>query len=71
MKYEVVRVYDEEVVSKGGIFLEKRSEEYTQKELKTKLIKWCVEHHMSSGLYCIKYVGYDVDVMYPEYFNKR
>lgn len=70
--YVVVRQYDEydeKVV--GKIDMEGFAEDYTQKQLKVMLLKWCIANDMGSGVYCIKIKGYDVECMYPEYFQKR
>ena len=69
--YEVVRVWDDYEERKGDIFIKGYADNYDQKDLRYMLVQWCVAHKMPSGLYCIKIKGYDVECMYPEYFNKR
>ena len=70
--YVVVRVYDEDVKVLGDIDIGDYAYNLEQKEMKTRLIRWCVQNNMPSGLYCIVTKGYNnISAMYPEYFNKR
>lgn len=70
--YVVVRVYDEDVKIMGDIDIGDYAYNLGQKEMKTRLIRWCVQNNMPSGLYCIVVKGCkSVSAMYPEYFNKR
>ena len=74
MEYVVLRIYDYEEDSwmcLGEIDLGGDSTDFTQGQLKQKLIKWCVERNAPSGNYMIAYKGYtNIHCMdYPEYFK--